>query len=86
METRYRIYVSEGGQFKNPDAYEFVAEFADPRLANNYIHYMYGKKPWGGKDIIVREEKVHKQTELVKTILVVSVMGEYLNMADYDIK
>ena len=49
----YRIFVSEAGGFRDSTKYEYVAEFAAKKAAANYVQYMFGKKRYGGKDIII---------------------------------
>lgn len=85
METRIRIYIADMGEFRDPSKYEFIAEFADENLASNYVYYMRGKKRWRKKDIIVREEKVSIETEFVKTLAVISVLGESLELSEWGI-
>lgn len=78
-EKRSRIYVADMGQFKDPACYEFVAEFADPKIAGNYLRYMRGKKRYSKKDIILKEVDADASDPTAgKLECVCSALGEYI--------
>ena len=86
METRYRIYVTDPGQFKNEQSYEYVAEFVDARLTHKFSKEMRADEKWKKKDIIVRQVNVEDHADFVRTIVVLSTMGEYLPLDQFGIK
>ena len=51
----YRIFVSNMGEFRNHEKYEFIAAFADMKVASRYVTYMRGKKRYAKKDIIIKK-------------------------------
>ena len=77
---RYRIFVSEMGVFGDPGKYKFVAEFADPKLAGNYMKYMRDKKRYRTMDIIIKKIDVDPVIDNDEglTDCVCAVTGEYL--------
>lgn len=81
----YRIFISELGGFRNSSNYEFVAEFSDQKMATNYMQYMFGKKRYRGKDIIIKEIDVNEfSTKDGCVACVLSSLGEYLPVGEYE--
>jgi hypothetical protein len=83
---RYRIFVADMGKFQDSSFYEFVAEFADQKLAVNYYRYLRGKRRFRQKDIIIKEvpDAALCQAAEGKVGGVISVMGEYLPVEEYE--
>ena len=81
----YRIFVSNIGEFRDSKNYEFIAEFAELDLTNQYIKWMRGKKRFQEKDIIVREcpENVIDPAE-GEVEAVVTVLGECLSVDEIE--
>ena len=52
---QYRIFVSAPGNYNTPDKCVFVAAFPERKAAVNYVQYMFGKKRYAGKDVVVRK-------------------------------
>lgn len=89
VQTHYRIYVAEMGCFRDSSSYEFIAEFANEKIAGNYVTFMHGKKRYSNKDIIVREVTVKKtphkdETTEGKVVGVITVLGESLPVDEYE--
>ena len=84
--TTYRIFVCEMGKFCDSGNYEFVAEFADSKVAGQYCMYMRGKKRYEGKDILVKEvtnnQTIHASAGVVS--MVINVLGEYIPVEEYN--
>ena len=83
--THFRIFVSEAGAFRDSSKYEFVAEFANQKMAANYVQYMHGKKRYGGKDIIIKavdSDSFDAKTGYVDGVI--SAIGEELHVEEYD--
>ena len=84
--TTYRIFVCDMGGFKESKNYEFVAEFADQKIAVQYWTYMRGKKRYEKKDIIIKEVTnaiaVNASDGVVRGVI--SVIGEYLPVDEYE--
>ena len=84
MKT-YRIFVCDMGKFSDSGSYEFVAEFADGKVASQYSMYMRGKKRYEGKDIIIKEvsdnQTIHASTGVVSRVI--SVLGEYIPVEEH---
>ena len=84
--TTYRIFVCEMGKFCDSGNYEFVAEFADSKVASKYCMYMRGKKRYEGKDILLKEvsnnQTIHAASGVVR--MVISVLGEYIPVEECD--
>lgn len=83
--TIYRIFVSDMGKFDNHKHYEFVADFADRKVAKHYVTYMRGKKRYAKKDIIVKLVSLGEIDASAGTVDgVVTVLGENLPVDEYD--
>ena len=81
----YRIFVAEMGGFRDSSKYEYVAEFADRKNAANYVQYMFGKKRYSGKDIIIKKIDSATIDSREGTVDgVISAIGEELPIAEYD--
>ena len=84
--TIYRIFVADMGGFRESKNYEFVAEFADQKIAVQYYTYMRGKKRYRNKDIIIKEVAdsvaVNASDGVVRGVI--SVLGEYLPVDEYE--
>lgn len=84
--TTYRIFVANMGGFRDSRNYEFVAEFADQKIAVQYYTYMRGKKRYAKKDIIIKEVTdaiaVNASDGVVRGVI--SVIGEYLPVDEYE--
>lgn len=77
---RYRIFISEMGGFRDSEKYKFVADFAEEKLAFNYMKYMRDKKRYRTMDIIIKKIDVDPAIDndegLIDCVCVDS--GEYL--------
>ena len=87
--TRYRIYISPMGNYRNSEQYTFIAEFEQEELARNYVVYMRGKKRYSNKDIIVLEVNVRENdgsetTTNGKVAGVITVLGESLPVEEFE--
>ena len=81
----YRIFVSVAGGFTDSSKYEFVAEFADQKVASFYVQYMFGKERYQGKDIIIKEVDVDGfDPKDGRVDGVVTSLGEELSVEEYD--
>ena len=82
----YRIFVADMGEFRESKNYEFVAEFADQKIAVQYWTYMRKKKRYQKKDIIIKEVTdviaVNAADGVVRGVI--SVIGEYLPVDEYE--
>lgn len=73
------------GKFKDPNKYEFIAEFAEEKLAGYYMKYMRGKEKYSKKDIIIKEvPDSPKDSQEGKSLVACSVLGEYLRPEEWD--
>ena len=86
MKTHIRLYICDMGKFQDSSAYEFIAEFADVDVANNYILYMRKKRRYAKKDIIVKEYSCTENTAEGKVAAVITVLGENLPVEEYEFK
>ena len=78
-EKHYRVYVADMGKFREPEKYEFIAEFASEKFAGYYMKYLRGKERFREKDIIIREVRAPKpDTKGEKSVVACAVTGEYL--------
>ena len=83
--THFRIFISEAGGFRDSSKYEFVAEFASQKIASNYIRYMFGKKRYGGKDIIIKAVDADSfDPKDGRVDGVISSIGEELHVEEYE--
>ena len=55
-QMQYRIFVSDPGNYNIPNKCVFVAAFPERKAAVNYVQYMFGKKRYAGKDVLVRKD------------------------------
>jgi len=77
--TLYRIFVSDMGGFRDSPTYRFVADFADQKIAANYVRYMRGKKRYEKQDIIIKEVPTGEIDSSAGVVAgVITVMGESL--------
>ncbi len=88
IKLHYRIFVVDKGDFRIVSHYEYIAEFASRKIADNYVEYMRGKKRYSEKDIIIREVFVKRtlsgeETESGKIIGVITSYGESLPVEEY---
>ena len=86
MKTHIRIYLADMGKFQNSADYEFIAEFADVDVANNYILYLRKKRRYARKDIIVKEYSCAENAAEGKVAAVITVLGENLPVEEYEFK
>lgn len=84
MKTHIRIYLADTGKFRNSSDYEFIAEFADVDIANNYILYLRKKRRYAQKDIIVKEYSCEENAAEGKVTAVIAVTGECLPVEEYE--
>ena len=84
--TTYRIFVADMGEFRESKNYEFVAEFADQKIAVQYYAYMRRKKRYQMKDIIIKEVTDAVAVNAADGVVrgVISVIGEYLPVDEYE--
>ena len=81
----YRIFVSEAGGFRDSTKYEYVAEFAAKKAAANYVQYMFGKKRYGGKDIIIKVvDSSTFDPKDGRVDGVITAIGEELHVEEYE--
>ena len=81
----YRIFISNMGDFRDSSKYEFVAEFPEFKMTQNYISYMSKKKRYQGKDIIVKilsDREIDPKEGRVDGV--VSAIGENLPVDEYE--
>ena len=79
----YQIFVADMGKFKDSSNYEFVAEFADQKLAQYYVHYLRKKKRFAKKDIIIKEVTDTNIDKPGRIAGVITVLGEALPIEEY---
>lgn len=83
----YRIFVSPLAGFADSSTYKFVAEFADPAVAGAYMRYMHGKRRYANQNIIIKEvPSAGVDSREGKVGCVLSVMGEYLPIDEYEFR
>lgn len=81
----YRVYITDVGKFREPEEYEFVAEFAEEKLAGYYMRYMRGKAKYRRKDIIIKEvPDTDKDPREGKAQIACAVSGEYLRPEEWN--
>lgn len=81
----YRIFISEAGGFRDSSKYEYIAEFANPKAASNYVQYMYCKKDYKGKDIIIKAVDVNGvDPKDGRVDGVITSIGESLNVDEFE--
>ncbi len=81
----YRIFISESGGFRDSSKYKYIAEFANPKAASNYVQYMYCKKDYKGKDIIIMAVDVNGvDPKDGRVDGVITSIGESLNVDEFE--
>ena len=85
IRTVYRVFIADMGHYKEPDKYEFIADFATDKMANNYMKYMRGKQRYREKDIILKsvDMPVVNPKDGISEVAV-SVLGECFYPDEYD--
>lgn len=82
-----QIFVTDMGKFKDRSRYEFVAEFVNEHIAGSYMKYMRDKARYSEKDIIIIESNsAVPDGKCGEVKCVCAVTGEYLPLAEYEIK
>ena len=85
--THYRIFSSPLAGFRDSSTYEFVAEFTDPTLVDTFLRDNFGKNGFEKRNIIVKEvDSSAVDSKEGKVGCVLTVMGEYLPIDEYEFK
>lgn len=82
MERRIQIYTADSQAFLSADAHVFIAEFADERIAQHYVDYLFRKNHGKHKAIIVKEYLLSKKPK-AKVTAVLAETGESLPVEEY---
>ena len=81
----YRIFVSDKGQFRNAENYEYVAEFAHRDFVEKTVRWMGKQKRYSEKDIIVKEvEHSGIAPKDGKVTGVITALGESFPIEEYE--
>lgn len=79
-----RVYTSPMGCFEDSSKYKFIAEFEDPYVAGEFVREARISKCYPKNDIIIQEVPANEQSYKGKIVCVLSVMGEYLPVEEYE--
>ena len=82
MERRIQIYTADSQTFLSAAAQVFIAEFADERIAQHYVDYLFRKNQGKHKAIIVKEYNLSERPE-AKVTAVLAETGESLPVDEY---
>lgn len=82
MERRIQIYTADSQTFLSAAAQVFIAEFADERIAQHYVDYLFRKNQGKHRAIIVKEYNLSERP-VAKVTAVLAETGEALPVEEY---
>ena len=82
MERRIQIYTADSQTFLSAAAQAFIAEFADERIAQHYVDYLFRKNQGKHRAIIVKEYNLSERP-VAKVTAVLAETGEALPVEEY---